>query len=307
MSLGRGGEAAMLEATGTTNHFTQTGTRLFRGTDGRLRAGWRILIFIALTTAVTTPAMMGVRFLFGGLPRSLAPLVVAPVVTLTIFLCRRYLDKKTFVSLGLRLDRLALADAAFGFILSGVMVAGILTTAWAAGWLQVQGVADLSSALPGLLLGLVTTGLVVAYWEELFIRGYLLQNMADGLGLKWAVLISMAIYGLMHAANPNASLMSGALIALIGFLRAYGWLSTRQLWLSMGMHAGWNFFQGPVFGFGVSGEKSTSWIRHELTGPVWVTGGEFGPEAGLLCLPFLTAGLLAMWLWTRGRLDSETN
>jgi membrane protease YdiL (CAAX protease family) len=205
------------------------------------------------------------------------------------------------VSLGLKLDGRALTDAGFGFVLSGVMATGILASAWAAGWLQIQSVAPLAASLPGLLLGLVTTGLVVAYWEELFMRGYLLQNMAEGLGLRTAVLVSMAIYGLLHMPNPNASLLSGTLIALIGFLRAYGWLSTRQLWLSMGMHAGWNFFQGPVFGFGVSGEKGASWIRHELSGPTWLTGGEFGPEAGLLCLPFLGAGLLAMWLWARRR------
>ena len=179
------------------------------------------------------------------------------------------------------------------------MVGSIFGFEFFVGWLSV--------AEPGpvlireLLLGLIAVGLTVGWWEELWFRGYLLQNMRDGLGLGRAVAISLVLYGAIHMANPGASLLSGVLIALIGVIRVYGWISTGQLWLSMGMHAGWNFFQGPVFGYGVSGTSSDSLIRHELTGPSWITGGAFGPEAGLAVVPVLVAAFAAMWLWTRGR------
>ena len=278
---------------------------IFSGADGRLRAGWRIALFLLLTMALSITAMLSLRAIFGRLPRTLAPLVVAPVATFTVFACRRFLDRKTFVSLGLQWNRRALFDTIFGFLLSGFLVAGIFFLEFLTGWIRMRGPllenGSASTAFTTLLLGLLTTGIVVAFWEELVFRGYLLQNMSDGLGLSWAVAISVVLYGVLHMANPGASALSGTLIALIGILRIYGWLSTRQLWLSIGMHAGWNFFQGPVFGFGVSGHQTSSLIHHEITGPTWLTGGDFGPEAGLVSLPAILVGLGFMYCWTRGR------
>jgi membrane protease YdiL (CAAX protease family) len=271
------------------------------GPDGRIRAGWRILLCLLLTSAVLAPTMMGIRALLGGLPRIYGPLILAPVAMFTVFICRRYLDKRSLLSLGLKLDRATLLDGLFGFTLSGLMVAGVFLLDWAAGLIQLQGTGSLASALPSLAFELLTTGVAVAFWEELMFRGYILQNMRDGLGLRWAVVISVVLYGVVHMANPGANVLSGVLISVIGILRIYGWLSTRQLWLSMGMHAGWNFFQGPVFGFGVSGHQSVSFVHHELTGPTWLTGGDFGPEAGIVCLPFIALGFLSMYLWTRAR------
>lgn len=67
------------------------------------------------------------------------------------------------------------------------------------------------------------------------------------------------------------------------------------------MHAGWNFFQGPIFGFQVSGVDNESLIRHSVIGSDWLTGGSFGPEAGIVVLPVVLLGLLVMYLWTAKR------
>ncbi len=288
---------------------TRTGLRardvFLSSSDGRLRAGWRIALQLLLTAGLSVTAILAARAFLGRLPRTLAPLFLAPMATVSVYLCRRRLDRRTFRSLGLLAGRWALRDTLFGFLLSGFLVAGIFFLGSWAGWIRVLSTAwedaSVSAAIAPLLLGLVTSGLVVAWWEELVFRGYLLQNMVEGLGLRWAVAVSVLLYGLVHMVNPGASLRSGALIALIGVLRIYGWLTTRQLWLSMGMHAGWNFFQGPVFGFGVSGDKSLSVVRHEVTGPPWIMGGDFGPEAGLICFPIVLLALAAVFLWTRGR------
>jgi hypothetical protein len=75
----------------------------------------------------------------------------------------------------------------------------------------------------------------------------------------------------------------------------------------MGMHAGWNFFQGPIFGFSVSGLTTESLLHHSLTGKTWITGGEFGPEAGIAVVPVICLGLLAMYLWTSSRTNTPWN
>jgi membrane protease YdiL (CAAX protease family) len=132
-------------------------------------------------------------------------------------------------------------------------------------------------------------------------RGYLLQNLGDGIGIFWAVAIMSIYYGLIHMSNPNSTLLAGTIITIFGFLRIFPWLRTRQLWLGMGMHAGWNFFQGPIFGFGVSGYNTETLIKQSVIGPDWITGGSFGPEAGLAVLAALLIGLVGVYLWTGRR------
>jgi hypothetical protein len=107
------------------------------------------------------------------------------------------------------------------------------------------------------------------------------------------------MYGVVHSTNPNATILSTSIIVGLGFLRLYGLLTTRQLWFSMGMHMGWNFFQGPIFGFAASGQGSFKLLTIELSGSGWLTGGDFGPEGSLLVLPILGVSLLVMRWWAK--------
>ena len=116
-------------------------------------------------------------------------------------------------------------------------------------------------------------------------RGYHLQTLASGINLFWGVLISSAIFGALHLANPNASWVAAVGIFFAGLFLALGYLRTGQLWLSIGLHIGWNFFEGVVFGFPVSGTASYPLLRIQVSGPPLWTGAAFGPEAGLIVLP----------------------
>jgi len=76
---------------------------------------------------------------------------------------------------------------------------------------------------------------------------------------------------------------------------------TSQLWLSMGMHAGWNFFQGPVFGFSASGYATKTLLTHKLVGPDWITGGKFRPEGSVFTVLIVILAIATMYWWTRDR------
>ncbi len=148
---------------------------------------------------------------------------------------------------------------------------------------------------------------IIGWWEELVFRGYLLQNMIEGMGQIWALLASCVLYGVVHSMNPSASLLSSGIIVLFGFLRIYGFLATHQLWLFMGMHIGWNFFQGAVFGYAASGHETNSLIEQTPSGPVWLSGGAFGPEASVLIVPIVLLALLIMRWWVSSTRVTESH
>ena len=286
-------------------------THLFYNrTENRLRAGWRILLYLIIQIGLSILLSNLVKLMFGGFPRDrtwyivIRAIIVIIVVPIAVWISRKFFDKKSVVSLGLRFNRFTIWDLLIGFFLSGLMVGIIFITLMAAGMLEIQSISWSGTSLPpvlGLFIWFLGIGAAVGLTEEMAFRGYLLQNLQEGIGMTWAIIISCILYGVVHMSNPNSSLLSGTLIAVIGFLRIFGWLRTGQLWLSMGMHAGWNFFQGPIFGFKVSGLKIESLIKHSLSGPKWLTGGVFGPEAGIIVLPVIILGLLVMYLWTINR------
>ncbi len=279
----------------------------FNPNENRLRAGWRISIFIIFYILVSRFLSKITLNIYGHPEKATwnwwvtRGFVVILACSIVVWLVRKYIDKKTFISLGLRLDNLAIRDFFVGLVISGLMIGTIFVVFLISGYLQVGDISWNGNGIFAafeILLWFFGIGLAVGWSEELAFRGYLLQNMKDGMGIFWAVLISCIIYGLLHMSNPDSTLVSGALIAVFGFLRIFGWLRTGQLWLSIGMHAGWDFFQGPVLGFTVSGMKTDSLIKQTISGPAWITGGSFGPEAGIVILPIIIFGLVLMYLWT---------
>jgi hypothetical protein len=113
------------------------------------------------------------------------------------------------------------------------------------------------------------------------------------------VIGSSVIFAALHLGNPGANWMGFIGIFCAGMLLAFAAVRTGRLWLSIGIHIGWNFFEGVVFGFPTSGVAIYSLLRIHVTGPVLWTGGAFGPEAGLIILPALVIGAGLVYLYTK--------
>lgn len=149
----------------------------------------------------------------------------------------------------------------------------------------------------------VASAATAAFMEELLFRGVLFRFVERWLGSWIALSATSLLFGLAHAANPNATVLSTVTIALLaGGALGAAYMATRTLWLPIGIHFAVNLLQGSVLGLAVSGKESQGLFVSEVAGPPLWTGGAFGLEASVLFFPVgavIIAGFL--WLaWRRG-------
>ena len=265
---------------------------VFRGPDGTVRGGWKALLF-ALGAGFCGSAAGNLRPLAG-------PWLPAAWFSFAAFLGLTWacleLEGLPLGSVGLRLDRrwarLFLLGALGGCGLMGLMALG----AYLGGGFHL---ARNPQAGLGTLLAGAWLFLAVAFSEELLFRGYLFQRLCQGIGPWPAQLLVAILFAAVHWSNPG---MAGATrawasldLVLAGILLGLCYLRTRSLALPIGLHLGWNWAQGVLLGFGVSGMPSAGWWTPVFHGgTAWLTGGRFGLEASLPCALVAAAACLAL-------------
>lgn len=288
----------------------------------RLRAPWRLALFALGSVVLSFGVGYGLALAPAGALRWLqaasAPLrrfvttaLSAATTTLAVYLAGRFLDRRPFEDFGLGIDRDWWIDLGFGLALGAGLMTLVFGVELALGWVRVADTVRADGRLGFLPAAALVLGtfLLVGFYEELLARGYLLTNVAEGLArfgravaVVAATVVSSAVFGLLHAGNPSATALSTLAVGLAGVLLAFGYLLTDELAVPIGLHVAWNFFQGVVYGFPVSGlDVGTSLFVVEQRGPTLVTGGSFGPEAGLIGWAAMAVGCLAVVAWVRVR------
>ncbi len=288
--------------------------------DGRLRPTWRVLLYLAayLVGQLLVQIPIGIAYAayltFGkveGVALERLPLPLLTLSALSSLLAtllitwafRRFLDRGTLLGLGLQRSKRWPREIGTGLTLGFLLIAFIFLLEWALGWVRVQGFAWQRQApmtLVGALLGYVAFYTFVAFGEELAFRGYILQNLCQGWGTPVALLTSSFFFALLHGLNPHFTPLALVGIALAGAFMAYSYLLSNSLWLPIAFHFAWNFSQGPLFSFPVSGLASEGLLLLERgDSPSLITGGAFGPEGGVLGMLVLLFGLLLLSLWWR--------
>ena len=198
--------------------------------------------------------------------------------SLVVWLWRKLIDRKDFKSLGFTWNGFV-NDGWIGFFLAPLLlgIGSILLVLMS--FLQFQQI----NIAPGQLLTGLVIMILVAYAEELIVRGYLLNNLMQSCN-KWiALAITSGFFAIMHLTNPEFTMLSFVNILLAGLLLGVNYIYTKNLWFGMLLHFSWNFFQGPVYGFEVSGIKFSGLFHQSISGPSLWTGGEFGFEGSLIC------------------------
>ena len=126
--------------------------------------------------------------------------------------------------------------------------------------------------------------IIVAITEELLVRGYVLNNLLGSINKYYALIISAIIFSALHLGNPHINLLSLINLFLAGVLLGLPYIYNKNLWFSIALHFSWNFCQGTVFGFNVSGNNFYSIILQRISHPNIWNGGSFGFEGSILCV-----------------------
>jgi membrane protease YdiL (CAAX protease family) len=286
---------------------------IFINSAGRLRSGWRVLIFILVYVALLFLLSTVVRVGYA-VALQLAPgrnlgrftedlvfrLILLVSALLAGYLCNHWLEGLPWRALGLTLHTRWWRDLGIGSLIGVASLALATAVAAAAGGLR------FTASPRTMLLPVVQTLLLsavlfmfAALAEEALFRGYPLQTLARA-KLAWlAVLLTSVPFAAIHLHNPNV--VKGFTFintALAGVWLAVAYLRTRSLWLPLGVHWAWNWALGSLFGLPVSGITTIApnpLLHGTDLGPAWITGGSYGIEGGVACTIALVISTIFIW------------
>ncbi|WP_129596273.1 CPBP family intramembrane glutamic endopeptidase [Anaerophilus nitritogenes] len=216
-------------------------------------------------------------------------------VFLCLFVWVKFIEKRSFSSIGFFKEN-KISQYCIGFLVGMLMFFAVMILLFILGQAKINqnpiisvGVSAISSiliALPGWIIQGAS--------EEVVTRGWLMNVIGARYNVVVGLLVSSSLFGILHLLNNHVSLLAIFNIILVGLFFGLYALKTDNIWGACGAHSAWNWAQGNIFGLEVSGNSvcSLSLIQTKLTGIEWVTGGSFGPEAGLAATLILLVGIV---------------
>jgi uncharacterized protein len=263
---------------------------VFRTPGGRLRLGWRLALFALLLVAL---AVVLAAFLPPTMTGQAVMLLAASLGAGWMLLG---MEGRHPAALGFPLRRVAVRETLLGLALGCAVGAAAVAPIAAGGWVR-------WSLEPGTVAGLLSAG-ALSLWmlaplaaaEEALLRGYPLQALSEAWGPAAALVLTSALFGLLHAWNPEVSWAGLVNTGVAGLFLGALYLRTGSLWWASGAHLGWNWVHGYLLDLPVSGldVADQPYLEGRASGPELLSGGGFGPEGSLLA----TAVLLAATAWT---------
>jgi membrane protease YdiL (CAAX protease family) len=270
---------------------------IFFGDDGRIRSGWRALIFLITFGLLAFAAILASTILLSQIPFGesaagylplLVPFSLSAVVAIVLgWFFGKLFEQLPYSALGLSFSSRSALDLVFGFVIGGIALASAVLIAVMGGGMSLA--INHDSAASAVATSLWTTFVIFAIGalsEESLFRGYLLQTFVRSRVSVVGVVFTSMLFSAAHNANPSANWVSAFNTLLAGFWFAVAYLKFRNIWFPLGIHLMWNWLQGPVFGINVSGLSEFSpdpIMRATDKGPAILTGGNYGIEGGIAC------------------------
>ncbi len=210
-------------------------------------------------------------------------------VLLLLWILMRFVDKEPFINLGFSLKG-KVNDIILGMTLGLLLMAVGYTILILLGEIKFIGFNyDLKNII---LLFLLFIAVSIA--EETYVRGYVLKNLLKSFNPIISLIISSAIFSLLHFFNPNVNYIALTELFIAGILLGISYVYTKNLWFPIALHLSWNFFQ-VMFGFNVSGMDTYSLIEFEIIENNNINGGDFGFEGSYLSILFSLIMMYFLW------------
>jgi hypothetical protein len=233
-----------------------------------------------------------------GSPNYLWLLSIGELVSVlgAVIVFRKFVDRRNLISLGLLLDGqgnsilagLFLAPALIGLVNLGLYLSGHLE--WDGVDWNIQGLIMEAGSL-----------ILIALAEEILIRGYILNNLLNSFNRWVALVISALVFALLHFNNPDQGTLPFLSLLIAGILLGLGYTYTKNLWFAIALHFSWNFFEGPIAGFRISGQEIPSLLLIHTSGDASITGGGFGLEGSILTMALLFIAVCTLMLFYEKR------
>lgn len=286
--------------------------QVFFNRVGRLRSGWRVLLFIViywlLTIALSAIARLGFAVAFRILGHGLGGYAENVVFRFILLLpalgagyvCARILEGLPWRALGLSFHTGWLRDLLIGSAvgIASLTVAAAVAAAGGGLTFRFSGRGALLQVGQTLIFSAMLF-VLAALAEEALFRGYPLQTLTRAKLVWLAVLLTSVPFAAVHLRNPNvAAGFTFINTSLAGVWLAVAYLRTRSLWFPLGVHWAWNWALGSLYGLPVSGitDLAPYPLLHGVDlGPAWLTGGSYGIEGGLACTVTLMVSTLFIW------------
>lgn len=292
---------------------------IFRNRFNEVRSGWKIILVLIICFAlqfifsliggiILSIIMLSSKSLRNGLTAGGNPLEIIqnnPVMSMSIhllsiiamiiavFIILRFMDKKKFKDIGLGFNPKSARELVYGLLLGAISMTLIFLVLLSTGSISLTNGFFSPNFSVYTLTGLITF-IFVGIEEELFSRGYCMMVL-EQTRKKWVpIIVSSIIFSMLHLLNPNVKVLGLINIFLVGVLFAWMVVKTGSLLMPIGYHITWNYFQGNVFGFPVSGTDPHGIYNITVLKDNILTGGAFGPEAGILTTIVIIIGLLVV-------------
>lgn len=279
---------------------------VFLNCENEWRTGWRMAALIALLFAVGALLNIGWRAL--GIPGrseggpwpflAFAILIAGSTLGIVLLLLRLF-EGRGLDAVGMRFGGEALSHTVAGTALGAVPILLLVAASLIGGYGTISSGGVTMDVFAAAMIPMLITGYLLAGWEELVLRGYLLRQFSIGFNPRAAVVITGVLFGLVHAGNPGANWEGLVYTAVGGILMGVLMVKTGSLWLLIGYHFGWNATAYQLFGLELSGvDKDASFLVATLSGSDWLTGGGYGFEASLpaVVAEVVVLGGVLVWL-----------
>lgn len=308
--------------------------RIFKNNKNQIRSGWKILIvflaFYLITNIASIIPMViyMVKYMFQNLDINngtfnynfdfseiyetssslgfVLLLIQCVSMIFSVALFWKVLDKRPIRDIGLKNIKKSFKELIVGLLFGALSMSIVFFILI----LTESAKVTTSFSNPNFSMSLITSLILfifVGINEEMFTRGYCMRVL-EQTNKKWIPLIvSSAIFSIMHGVNPGVTILSFVNIFLVGILLGYTFIKTNNLWLPIGYHITWNYFQGNIFGFSVSGTEAEGLYTTKNIGNTIVNGGDFGPEGGIIVTIIILISILLVYLLTNKNSNLSDN